>query len=83
MTTASLLVSMLGMAPGECRWVGREDLHVYCWGTSVDGRYDPRATQFKLWTADSTGSVWDAAGWKSGPAVAREIEALIQKEKAA
>jgi hypothetical protein len=83
MTTGTLLASMLSMSPGECRWVGREDLHVYCWGTSIDGRYDPRVTQFKLWTADSTGSVWDAAGWKSGPAVAREIEAIIEKEKAA
>ena len=28
--TASLLSSVEALATGECRWIGRHDIHVYC-----------------------------------------------------
>lgn len=28
--SASILVALLSMSSGECRWIGREDVHAYC-----------------------------------------------------
>jgi len=72
------LRTITDMQPGECRWVGRQDLHVYCHGSEVDGKYRPDVRVYKLWTIDSIGSVWDAAGW----ATAAEVATLVAKETA-
>jgi hypothetical protein len=28
--SASILVALLSMSSGECRWIGRHDIHAYC-----------------------------------------------------
>lgn len=28
--SASILVCIMALESGECRWIGREDIHVYC-----------------------------------------------------
>lgn len=68
--------SMSQMTSGEARWIGREDLHVYCWGPMNQPRV------YKLWTIDSIGSVWDAAGWTDAAAVAGQIDAIKRRAAA-
>jgi hypothetical protein len=72
------------MESGECRWMGRPDLHVYCRGTRVGGRYDARVRQYKLWwpgrPAAWGSSPWNDGGWESWPAVAARIEEIMQQE---
>ena len=67
------------MEPGECRWVGREDIHVYCMGSRVGGKYDARERVYKVWTADSKGSPWDREGWESLAAVGQKIQTLVKR----
>lgn len=50
MTIQSIAKTLAGMVAGECRWVGHEGIHVYCHGSRVDGKYDPRRTVFKVVT---------------------------------
>lgn len=64
------------MAPGECRWIGREDLHVYCMGSRIDGRYRPDVRQFKLVTAGRPFASADNA-WTTATDVARAIQKAI------
>ena len=72
------LRTITDMQPGECRSVGRQDLHVYCNGSVVDGKYRSDVRVYKLKTIRSIGSVWDAAGW----ATAAEVATLVAKETA-
>jgi hypothetical protein len=68
------------MEAGECRWMGREDMHVYCNGSRVDGKYDSREKVYKLWTGGCQGSPWDKNGWTSWSMVGQQIDALLKKE---
>lgn len=85
-----MIASLHDMKSGECRWIGRHDLHVYCWAPldkihSDDGRpcrYVRRPSMFKLWT-DDAGSVWDATGWTTAAEVARMIRGILAHEVAA
>jgi hypothetical protein len=36
MTAASIAAAVHGLASGECRWIGREDIHVYCHSPMVE-----------------------------------------------
>ena len=72
------LRTITDMNPGECRWVGRPDLHVYCNGSEVNGQYRSDVRVYKLKTINSIGSVWDASGW----ATAAEVATLVAKEVA-
>jgi hypothetical protein len=38
------------MVVGETRWVGREDWHVYCFGTKTRGGYDATVKSYKVVT---------------------------------
>jgi hypothetical protein len=66
------------MEAGECRWMGREDMHVYCNGSRVDGKYDARERVYKLWTKGCQGSPWDKDGWTSWSMVGQQIDALLK-----
>jgi hypothetical protein len=68
------------MEAGECRWMGREDMHVYCNGSRVDGKYDARERVYKLWTKGCQGSPWDKDGWTSWSMVGQQIDALLKGE---
>jgi hypothetical protein len=68
------------MEAGECRWMGREDMHVYCNGSRVDGKYDARERVYKLWTKGCQGSPWDKEGWTSWSNVGRQIDELLKGE---
>jgi len=68
------------MEAGECRWMGREDVHVYCNGSRVDGKYDARERVYKLWTKGCQGSPWDKNGWTSWSMVGQQIDALLKGE---
>lgn len=48
------------MASGECRWIGREDVHAYCMGSRVGGTYDPREKRYRIVTEarDYDGQEW-------------------------
>ena len=49
----TLFRQLMTMVAGECRWIVREDLHVFAWGSRDDaGKYDPRRLTFKVVTAD-------------------------------
>jgi hypothetical protein len=68
------------MEAGECRWMGREDMHVYCNGSRVDGKYDASEKVYKLWTAGCRGSPWDKDGWTSWSMVGQQIDELLKDE---
>lgn len=65
---------LYAMTSGECRWIGRPDIHVYRWSPI---KVDPL---WKVRTVASTGSVWDDAGWSDAATVIRQIEALLRKD---
>lgn len=69
------------MQPGECRWIGRHDLHVYCFGTRVAGVYRRDVRAFKVWTADSVGSPWDRGGWMTAEEASQLIKREIRNDK--
>lgn len=68
--------SFADMTSGECRWVGRCDLHVYCL------RPAGTAPTFKLLTADDPPDVWQPDGWTTGVAVAVRINAILAADAA-
>jgi hypothetical protein len=83
-----LVVQLLGMRSGECRWIQSESVHVYCWApcevVAIErGRsaWLRRKPVFKVRTAQSRGSVWSNRGWVSAEAAAVEIEDLVAKER--
>lgn len=69
-----MTAALYAMTSGECRWIGRPDIHVYRWSP---GRADPL---WKVRTVASTGSVWDDAGWSDAATVIRQIETLLKEE---
>ena len=69
-----MIATLHAMTSGECRWVGRYDIHVYCWAPLN------RPAVFKVWTADSVGSPWDDAGWVTASVAVRQIESILAKE---
>lgn len=82
----AMLSQIVDMKPGECRWIGREDINVYCWQPCdlvmmPSGRqgWVRREATFKAWTADSVGSPWSADGWVSATAVVHQIKQLLTK----
>lgn len=78
------------MKSGESRWIGRTDLHVFCWAPCdpvpmPDGRvaWKRRQPVYKLLTADCPPNVWDSTGWTTAADVARQIESILTREAAA
>lgn len=87
MTSNEIAAALYRMTSGECRWVGREDVHVYCWAPCdlvlmPHGRHGWQRRQpvFKAWTSDSVGSPWDDAGWVTAAVVVRQIESILTEE---
>jgi hypothetical protein len=60
------------MTSGECRFVGRVDIHVYCRAPAGQSRV------FKVWTVDSEGSPWEPDGWVDAAVAAGQIEAILE-----
>lgn len=65
---ATMLATLYGMASGEARCVGREDIHVY--------RHSPAGhpVRFQVVTAEAE------TAWLDAASAVRHIEALFSKE---
>jgi hypothetical protein len=50
MTIKNVLNQMARMVAGECRWIGNEGIHVYAFGSHVDGKYNPRSLVYRVVT---------------------------------
>lgn len=61
------------MAVGECRWIEREDIHAYCFGTWSRSRYDAAVKSYKVVTARRD---FDGQAWVSAEEAARVISRL-------
>lgn len=77
------------MRSGECRWIGRYDLHVYCWApcdqvTMANGKtgWQRRAPVYKLLIAGEPPNVWDRVGWGTAAEVCQRINAMMAAEAA-
>ena len=70
-----MLDQLTVMTPGECRWIGRRDIHVYCFGTRVDGRYLPDVRLFKIATDEC---VWNEGGWSTAAEIAAQIKHKLE-----
>jgi hypothetical protein len=70
-----VLRSLAGMKPGECRFVGREDVHVYCHGTRVDGKYDAKIKSYRVVTR---GRKYDSQDWVGAEAAALVVLQLLR-----
>lgn len=66
-----MIATLYRMTSGECRWIGREDIHVYC--------HAPLGRQ-PLWQVVTATTTTD---WIDAPTAAREIESLLAQEIAA
>ena len=79
-----MIADMKQMVPGESRWMGRTDLHVYCFGTWVNCVYRRDLRAWKLWTADleaKGGSPWDRDGWMTAEQVAQLIKQEMRNDR--
>ena len=81
--------TLADMRSGESRWVGRTDLHVYCWApcdpvTMANGKtgWQRRAPVYKLLTADDPPNVWEQVGWGTAADVCRRINAILAEGSA-
>lgn len=70
----SILASICGMVSGECRWIGREDIHVYC--------MRPMGLPATYAIACPAAGL-DAETWTTAADVARQIESILTMEAAA
>lgn len=77
----SMREQLEAMTVGECRWVEREDMHVYCWGSRIGKRYDPTVKVYKLWAGKTVGSVWDRDGWTTADNVIRSIKKRLASKR--
>jgi hypothetical protein len=59
------------MKLGECRWVGQENVHVYCFGSRASGAYDPNVKVFKVVTGPC--DVWSHDGWLTADEATKTI----------
>lgn len=78
--------SLAQMKSGEARWVGRVDIHVYCWAPCdlvemPSGRtgWQRRVPLYKVW--DGEGSPWDKTGWVSAAEAAAAVRKELKKEE--
>lgn len=76
-----MIATLYRMTSGECRWVGRPDIHVYCWAPCdlvmmPHGRegWQRRPPVFQIVTATAT------TDWLDAPTAAREIQTLLAQE---
>lgn len=76
------------MVSGQAGWVGREDIHVYCWAPCdlvpmPTGRmgWQRRPKRYKVFTFDTPGSPWDAGGWLTADEASRQIDAILAQEE--
>ena len=61
------------LAVGECRWIGREDWHVYCHGTQTKAGYDASAKVYKVVTVRRA---YEAQDWLTAKEAARVLSRL-------
>lgn len=83
----SILAAVCGMVSGQCKWIGREDIHVYCHAPMVErlmptGRtgWQPGPATYSI-ACPSAGL--DAETWTTAADVARQIESILTMEAAA
>lgn len=74
----SVRAELDAMTSGECRWIGRHDLHVYCWApcdaVQSDGktRWIRRQPSFRIDTA---------AEWLDSESAAVAVEKHLMEER--
>jgi hypothetical protein len=61
---------------GECRWLIREDIHVYCHGTQTKTGYDPRVKAYKVVTPRRD---YDAQDWLTAAEAAAVLSRLSRQ----
>ena len=83
----SILAAVCGMVSGQCKWIGREDIHVYCHAPMVErlmptGRmgWQPGPATYSVVCPDAG---LDAETWTTAADVARQIESILTMEAAA
>lgn len=88
MTAASRTAAVHGLASGECRWIGREDIHVYCHAPMVQtlmptGRmgWQPGPASYCVVCPDAELEDYDQ--WVTAREVVRLIESALVMEAAA
>lgn len=68
MTTAAIKRALVAMTSGECRWIGREDVHVYCRSPLNQGR------TYRVVTADRD---YEGQPWIEAEAALAVIKQLV------
>lgn len=61
------------LAVGECRWIGREDWHVYCHGTKTRKGYDASVKSYKVVTPRRA---YEAQDWLTATEAAKVLSRL-------
>jgi hypothetical protein len=70
----TLFRQLMSMVSGECRWIVREDVHVYAFGSRDDaGRFDARRLVFRVVTADRP---YASQEWMPAASAVAVIESL-------
>lgn len=64
------------MTSGECRWIGREDIHAYAFGSREAGRFDAKALVFRLVTA---GRPFEGQAWMGCDEAAAMVAAMTEQ----
>jgi hypothetical protein len=87
MTAASITAAVHGLASGECRWIGREDIHVYCHAPMVErlmptGRmgWQPGPATYSVVCPDAG---LEPGTWVTAREAVRLIESALVMEAAA
>lgn len=87
MTTSAITAAVCRLASGECRWVGREDIHVYCRRPFVEammptGRlgWQPGPATYSVVCLDAG---MEPGAWVTAREAVRLIESAFAKEAAA
>lgn len=88
MTAASITAAVYRLASGECRWIGREDIHVYCHAPMVQtlmptGRmgWQPGPASYCVVCPDA--GLEDYDQWVTAREAVRLIESALVMEAAA
>ena len=87
MKRSAILDSLAAMTSGECRFVGRVDIHVYCWAPCdlVDmptGRkgWQRRPPKYKVFTGDDESHPWEPGGWLEPEEAAARVATLLKED---
>ncbi len=71
---SDVMRSLARMKPGECKFVGRDYVHVYCHGTRVAGKYDASVKSYRVVTR---GRPYDTQDWVDADAATLVVLQLL------